>query len=668
MLSPSKGRPAMNAVERRRRSGSRPPWMMPKSAWSVAAVGRQRPLGPAVRPLGGDRPRRAGSVDAGGTGWSKATATSAPSASWIAIDDAPGVKRCDDPSWWLRNVTPSSSIALQVAERDDLEAARVGEDRPVPAHEAVEAAEPRDPLVARTQVEVVGVGQDDRRAGVLEVVGVEGLDGGVRADRHEGRRLHDPVGQLQAPEARAGRAVGGRRDEDLEAGGARHGRAQASGAAGRPPARRRAVRRRSAAIREEPPRGTARARRAAAAPRSPAPRGGRGPGPSRPAPAASGRGTRSAGGTARRRPRPSRPPRRGRPPSAATPTGPPPNFWMIAARSRRSVASRPSASISRTPIASSHGRQADAAVAVDLGVVAHAPQEPVDDARRGPPAPGDRHGGLVGDLDPEDPRRAPDDGHEVLVGVEVEAVDGPEAIAQRAADPPGARRGPDDREGPQGQAERARRGPLADHHVEGVVLHRRVEDLLDRPVEAVDLVDEEDVALVERGQDGGQVPGPLDRGAGRVADVDPELAGDDGGERRLAEAGRAVQEDVVRGLPPLARRRQQHREAGLHLALAEVLVQAARPERALDGDLRLVDEVGREESGGVGHRRESSTRRAPFRTDVRTPAGSLTTHSARSGGAPGDRPERRLDAVLEGRAGRRRAPPRAAASRASASV
>ena len=39
--------------------------------------------------------------------------------------------------------------------------------------------------------------------------------------------------------------------------------------------------------------------------------------------------------------------------SAATPTGPEPNFWTIAARSFRSVPSRPSSSISRTAIVSS---------------------------------------------------------------------------------------------------------------------------------------------------------------------------------------------------------------------------------------------------------------------------------------------------------------------------
>ncbi len=258
------------------------------------------------------------------------------------------------------------------------------------------------------------------------------------------------------------------------------------------------------------------------------------------------------------------------------------------------------------------GRQRDPAVTVDLRVVAHASKEPVDDPRGGPPAAGDGGGGLVRHLDSEDPGRAADDRDEVLLGVEVEPVDRPEAIAQRPADAARPGGGADDRERPQGESQRSRRGPLPDHDVEGEVLHRRVEDLLHRPVEAVDLVDEEHVAIVERGEDGGQVAGPLDRRAGRVADVDPQLASDDGRQGRLAEAGRPVEEDVVRGLAPLASRREEHRQARLHLALAQVLVHAARAQGALDLDLGRVDEVRSQELRGVGHPGESTMRRPRF--------------------------------------------------------
>ena len=43
---------------------------------------------------------------------------------------------------------------------------------------------------------------------------------------------------------------------------------------------------------------------------------------------------------------------------------------------------------------------------------------------------------------------------------------------------------------------RARRGSFADHQVEGAILHRWIKHLLDRGIEAVDLVDEEDVAVL----------------------------------------------------------------------------------------------------------------------------------------------------------------------------
>ena len=203
-------------------------------------------------------------------------------------------------------------------------------------------------------------------------------------------------------------------------------------------------------------------------------------------------------------------------------------------------------------------------------------QQAVDDSRRAPPAPGDRHGGILAHLDPEDAGRAQDDRGQVVFLVEVEPVGRPESIAQRTADPARPGRGPDHRERLQGQPQRPCRGALADHHVEGVVLHRRVQDLLDGPVQAMDLVDEQDVVVVQRGQDRGQVAGPLDRRPAGVAHVDPELAGDDRRERGLAQAGRAVQQHVIRRFSPASRRRQQHGQVGLDLALADVLGQAVR--------------------------------------------------------------------------------------------
>ena len=86
------------------------------------------------------------------------------------------------------------------------------------------------------------------------------------------------------------------------------------------------------------------------------------------------------------------------------------------------------------------------AVTVDLGVVANAFEEPVDDARRPAPAAGDRADRGVVDGDAEDRRRAIDDRREVVVGVEVEPVGRPEPVTQRGADAARPRRRADDGE------------------------------------------------------------------------------------------------------------------------------------------------------------------------------------------------------------------------------
>ena len=61
----------------------------------------------------------------------------------------------------------------------------------------------------------------DRRPDLVQVIGVESLDRGVRADRHELGRVDDPMGHAQSTEPGASRAIGRRRDEDLEAGRSR---------------------------------------------------------------------------------------------------------------------------------------------------------------------------------------------------------------------------------------------------------------------------------------------------------------------------------------------------------------------------------------------------------------------------------------------------------------
>jgi hypothetical protein len=130
---------------------------------------------------------------------------SAPSACCASMLRS-GVKTCREPSRYERKILHLVGDAA-VHQREDLEAARVGEHRAGPVLEAVQPAEARDQLVARLEVQVVGVAQDDLRAVRQQLVGAERLHGGARAHRHEHRRLHVAVRGAQRAGAGAGARV-----------------------------------------------------------------------------------------------------------------------------------------------------------------------------------------------------------------------------------------------------------------------------------------------------------------------------------------------------------------------------------------------------------------------------------------------------------------------------
>jgi hypothetical protein len=69
-------------------------------------------------------------------------------------------------------------------------------------------------------------------------------------------------------------------------------------------------------------------------------------------------------------------------------------------------------------------------------------------------------------------------------------------------------------------------------------------------MEAVNFIDEQYVLLVKVGQDGGQVSGTFYGGTGCYPDAAAHLGGDDVGQRGLAQAGRAIEQDVVQGFAP----------------------------------------------------------------------------------------------------------------------
>ena len=120
----------MNRVDAARSSGSSPPWTIPNSAWSVARVRRERALRPAMGPLGGvgdDRARR-GRED-------RLVEGDRDVRPERLLDRDRELGR--EPVGGAVEVAAERHAVLvddpQVAERDDLEPARVGEDRAGPS-------------------------------------------------------------------------------------------------------------------------------------------------------------------------------------------------------------------------------------------------------------------------------------------------------------------------------------------------------------------------------------------------------------------------------------------------------------------------------------------------------------------------------------------------------
>ena len=224
-------------------------------------------------------------------------------------------------------------------------------------------------------------------------------------------------------------------------------------------------------------------------------------------------------------------------------------------------------------------------------------------------------GAILAHLDAEHPGTAAHDREQLVVAVEVEPHRDAEAVAQRRGEETGAGGGADQGEAGKLDPDRAGGRAFANDEVELEVLHCRIEDLLDGRIEPMDLVDEQDVALLEIGEERCEIAGAGDHRAGGGAEVHPELARHDLGERRLAEPRRAGEEDMVEGLAAGAGGGDEDLEIGPRLGLADELGEALRAQlpvglvlaRRLPSTRRVM--MPRARAGQVG----SAARRPPQR-------------------------------------------------------
>ena len=124
---------------------------------------------------------------------------------------------------------------------------------------------------------------------------------------------------------------------------------------------------------------------------------------------------------------------------------------------------------------------------------------------------------------------------------------------------------------------------MLQHDVDDKILHGGIEVFFDLHGEAVDFVNEKDIAFLQAGEKPREVAGLFDDRAGSRFDVGTYVVCDDIRERCLAKSGRPAEEDVgqrfVAGFGGL----RHDLEAFLDAVLAGEVFKALRPQRCLEG-------------------------------------------------------------------------------------
>ena len=96
----------------------------------------------------------------------------------------------------------------QLVQAENLEAAGIGQDRPRPRHEPMQAAHLADGFHSRTQVEVIGIAEKNLNPELFENILRHAFDGRNGAHGHKYRGFDLAVRSEQAPGAgRAGVAL-----------------------------------------------------------------------------------------------------------------------------------------------------------------------------------------------------------------------------------------------------------------------------------------------------------------------------------------------------------------------------------------------------------------------------------------------------------------------------
>src|ERR1700723_2151004 len=117
-------------------------------------------------------------------------------------------------------------------------------------------------------------------------------------------------------------------------------------------------------------------------------------------------------------------------------------------------------------------------------------------------------------------------------------------------------------------------GTLADYEVDSKIFHCGIENFFERGLQAMNFVEEKEIAFVERSENAGEIALFLQQRAGAYFDCDAHFVRENLRQRGLAQTWRAIQQDVIESLAASARCFNGDGEIFFYACLANVIVEA----------------------------------------------------------------------------------------------
>ena len=216
-------------------------------------------------------------------------------------------------------------------------------------------------------------------------------------------------------------------------------------------------------------------------------------------------------------------------------------------------------------------------------VITNPAEEVVCDAWGASATPSDFWGGLWLEFNFQERSGALHDGRKIFDRVVVESVGDAESGAKGGTEKARTRSGSNQRKAGKVKANGSGGGALIDDDIDPKIFDGGIEVLFDHFGEAVDFVDEENVALLQSGEETSEVTCFFDGGTGGGADGGVHFGSKNVSERGFAEARGAAEEEVIEGLRAGASGIEEDAESVLEFGLAGEVGQSGGAKGKIDG-------------------------------------------------------------------------------------